>query len=270
MKEPKIIVLDIDGTLYNDYKEIMPLTKEALMKAQKQGCILVLASGRPASGLYYIASELEMEKYHGLLLCFNGSQIIDLTNQEILFNAPMTIEKAKKVLHHVKKFDVNPMVYKENNLYVEDRNAYMADHEAKLAGLNMIEVDNLEAYLDWETNKVLTSGQPEYLRKVYSQMKEPFDDLNCMFTAPFYYEYTMLGIDKAKALDIALQKIGYDATDCISFGDAQNDISIIRYASIGVAMGNASDDVKKEADEITLDNNHEGIYHMLKKYISFI
>ncbi len=264
----KVIVLDIDGTLFNDEKTITPKTKNVLKKAQEMGLTVVLASGRPASGLWYISDELEMEKHHGLLCCFNGSQVVDCTTTDLLFNAPMSIDMGKRVLNHMKAFNVNPMVYKDAYLYVNDAYAYKVKYESRLGRLKVCEVDDLEAYLTWQPNKILTSGDPEYLQENYQLMMAPFkDQLSCMFTADFYFEFTAQGVDKARALKVALNKLGYTNENCIAFGDAQNDLSIINFAKVGVAMGNATDEVKAAADEVTLDNNHDGIYEALIKHI---
>ena len=97
---------------------------------------------------------------------------------------------------------------------------------------------------------------------------EPFKDkLNCMFTAPFYFEFTAKNIDKAKALDTVLKPLNITADEVIAFGDGHNDISIVKYAGIGVAMENAVSDLKEIADEITLSNEQDGIAESLKKHI---
>ncbi|MGX8680017.1 MAG: Cof-type HAD-IIB family hydrolase [bacterium] len=268
MKDIKVIVLDIDGTLFNDEQKISPKTKEALVKAQNEGCIIVLASGRPTSGLWYISDELEMNNHHGLLCSFNGSRVVDTLTTDILFNAPMSVEDGVAVLEHMEKFDVNPMIYKDTYLYTHDAYAYKVKYESDLARLMVCEVSDMKYFLNWQPNKILTSGDPAYLRAHCEEMAAPFKDrLNMMFTADFYFEFTAKGIDKAKALDVALNKLGYCADNCIAFGDAQNDLPIIRYAKVGVAMGNAMEEVKAEADEITLSNNEDGIVPMLEKYI---
>ena len=88
-----------------------------------------------------------------------------------------------------------------------------------------------------------------------------------MFTANFYYEFTALGVDKGKALTMAMEKLGIKPEECIAFGDAENDISMLKFAGIGVAMGNAQQAVKDIADEITDDNEHDGIAKSLYKHI---
>ena len=110
----KVIYLDVDGTLTNSKKQITPKTKEMLIAAQNKGIKLVLASGRPVSGLIGLAKELEMEKHHGLLVSFNGSKVVDCQTKEVLFNQTMRIEDAREVLEHMKNFKVYPMIDKGN------------------------------------------------------------------------------------------------------------------------------------------------------------
>lgn len=99
-------------------------------------------------------------------------------------------------------------------------------------------------------------------------MMEPFkESLNCMFTADFYFEFTAEGIDKAKALDTVLIPMGYKKEEMIAFGDGHNDISMVKYAGIGVAMDNAVQELKNAADEVTLSNEEDGIAYTLSKYM---
>ena len=81
----KMLVLDLDGTLTNNYKEITPRTKEALMQAQAKGVRVVLASGRPTYGITPIANELMLTNHGGFILAFNGGKIIDYTSRETVF-----------------------------------------------------------------------------------------------------------------------------------------------------------------------------------------
>ncbi len=87
----KLIVMDVDGTLTNSKKIITDKTKEDLIKVQEDGILLVLASGRPTSGLMDLAKELKMDENNGLLVSFNGSKVIDCETNEVLFNETMSI-----------------------------------------------------------------------------------------------------------------------------------------------------------------------------------
>ena len=216
----KVIIMDVDGTLTNSQKIVTPKTKEALMKAQKAGAILILASGRPTSGLRDLAAELEMDKHHGLLVAFNGSKVIDCETGETLFNQAMSVEEGKAVLEHMKKFDVMPMIDKGDYMHVNDVFAGMLEnngnpiniiqYESRGGKFKLCEQEDLAAFVDYPLNKILTAGEPDYLQAHYKEMMEPFDGkLSCMFTAPFYFEFTAQGIDKAKALDTVLIPKGY-------------------------------------------------------------
>lgn len=274
----KVIIMDIDGTLVNDDKVITPLTKETLLKAQEKGIRLILASGRPTSGLIKLAKELEMDKHHGLFVCFNGSKVVDCQNLETLYNHAISVEDSKAILEHLKQFEVRPMIDKDEYMYVNDVFDNTITHKGKpfnvmqyeARGNNYIlcEKPDLAAFVDFEINKILTFAEPEYLQEHYLEMMEPFKDrLNCMFTADFYFEYTAKGVDKAKALDSVLIPMGYKKEEMMAFGDAQNDKTMIEYVGLGIAMANASDELKGVADEITDSNNDDGIAKAIMKHI---
>ena len=242
----KVIIMDVDGTLTNSKKVVTPQTKEAL---------LILASGRPTSGLIDLAKELEMDKHHGLLVAYNGSTVVDCETMEVLFNQALSVEEGKAVLEHMKKFDrVRPMIDKGEYMYVN--NVYdnwitwkgkpfdVIQYESRGGKFKLCEVDDLAAFVDFPLNKILTTSDPEYLQEHYQEMMEPFkDSLSCMFTGDFYFEFTAQGIDKAKALDTVLIPMGYKREDMIAFGDGHNDASMVAYAGIGIAMENAVDGI---------------------------
>jgi len=144
-------------------------------------------------------------------------------------------------------------------------------YESRGGKFKLCEKDDLALFADYPLNKILTTGDPEYLKENYKEMMEPFkDSLNCMFTAPFYFEFTAQGIDKAKALDTVLTARGYSKDEMIAFGDGHNDASMVEYAGLGIAMSNAVEDLKSIANEITLSNEEDGIAHTLKKYMNNI
>jgi Cof subfamily protein (haloacid dehalogenase superfamily) len=278
MSNIKVIIMDVDGTLTNSKKVITKKTKDALINAQANGALLILASGRPTSGLMDFAKELKMDKNHGLLVSFNGSKVVDFETGEVLFNEAMSVEQGQAVLEHMKKFNVKPMIDKGDYMYVNDvfdnQIHYKGDilniiqYESRGGKFKLCEKEDLAAFADYPLNKILTAGDPEYLKEHYKEMMEPFKDtLSCMFTADFYFEFTANGIDKAKALDTVLIPMGYKREEMIAFGDGHNDASMVKYAGIGVAMANAVDDLKAIADEITLSNEEDGIAYILNEYI---
>lgn len=268
----KTIVLDIDGTLLTSEKIISDKTKNCLIDLQQQGNKVILASGRPTTGMMSLSKELKMDQYRGLLVSYNGSKVIDCSTNEELFNQAMSVEDGKAVLEHMKQFDVSPMIDKEDYMYVNDVFGCVIDYKGKPFNIieyesrggqyKLCEKDDLAAFLDYPINKILTAAQPDYLARVAKDMMAPFKEkLNCVFTADFYFEFTAKGIDKAKALDTVLRPLEIFPEDVIAFGDGHNDKTMLDYAGVGVAMANAVEDLKNSADMVTLSNDQDGIAH---------
>ena len=274
----KAIVLDIDGTLLNTGKIISEKTKQALIAAQEEGINVILASGRPTTGMLELVEQLEMTKYEGFLVSYNGARVTDCLTKEVLFNQAVSIETGQAILEHLKNFDVIPMIDKEDYLYVNDVYSGMLDlpdgafniieYEARGGNFKLSEIDDLAAFATFPINKILIAAQPEYLQKIAPALHAPFDEIvTAAFSAPFYFEFTDKGIDKAKALNTVFPEMGIHSENIIAFGDGHNDRSIIEYAGIGVAMGNAVDALKEIADDVTLSCDEDGIAAGLEKYL---
>ena len=274
----KAIILDIDGTLYNSQKMISERTKKALLDIQNRGTKLVLASGRPISNMEHIMHELEMDKHHGLLVAYNGASVMDCETKEIVYNKTMSTLEAKSVLNHLKNFNLIPMIAHEGVMYVNDvfsgmiqyngKQINIIEYESRGGKYTLCEKRDLAEFVDFPLNKILIAGDPDYLKENHSKVSEPFvGNLSSMFTAAFYYEFTAQGVDKANALHEVLVPMGILPEETISFGDGQNDLSIIRFAGLGVAMGNAVDELRNAADEVTLSHDEDGIAHIIERYL---
>lgn len=275
----KAIVLDIDGTLLTDDKQISPATKHALLNAQKKGIKVVLASGRPPSGMIHLAKQLEMDKYHGIIAAYNGAYVFDLTSQKVLFSQPLSIETSKAILDHLKHFTVIPMIAKDDYMYVNDVfNGYLTitpdkapvniiEYESRGGQFSLCEKKDLAAFVDFPLHKILVAGEPNYLKENAEKILSPFKDIVCgLFSAPMYFEFTDQGVDKANALEQVLAPQDIQANQLIAFGDGHNDLTLIQYAGTGVAMGNAVEALKQAATYVTLSNNEDGIAVALNKF----
>lgn len=278
------IVLDLDGTLLNSDKKISPKTKEVLLEAQKQGMRVILASGRPTPAMLHLADELELNKYHGLVISFNGAHVIDYESKEVLYSQVVDPNLAPKLFDHLSEFDVIPMIANDNYMYVN--NVYnmminprshiendgslmnIIEYESRAGNYKLREMENFAKEVDFELHKVLVAGDPQYLLDNAEALTKVFEGkMNMVFSAPFFLEFTDYGVDKANTLDITLNNIGLSRDSVIAFGDGHNDKTLLEYAKIGVAMDNAEDAVKAIADEITLSNDHDGIAHIIKRYL---
>lgn len=274
----KAIALDIDGTLTNDEKVVTARTREALLAAQRSGVRLILSSGRPVQGLRALAAELDLPANGGLLVAFNGAHVVDARTDEVLFDQPMDPSALASLVGHMREFDVIPWITEGSRLYVERGMRHVityrgepldiVEYERKMCDLELHEVDDLLEVCGTPQDKLLCASEPEYLQQHWRAMYGPFtDELSGMFTADFYFEFMAPGIDKGRALAGALPKLGIDSSEVIAFGDGQNDVSMLRWAGTGVAMGNAVDEAKAAADMVTASNNEDGIALALAEFL---
>ncbi len=263
----KMIALDLDGTLNNDQKVITTRTREALIAVQKLGVTVVLASGRPTPGMKRESDALDLEKYHGLLLSYNGGRIVDVTTKEVIYEKSLPKETAVRLLKHLEEFPVTPIVDDSKHYYTTDRKEFMIEFESKLNNMDIKIVNNVADDLNFSPVKVLIAAPNEVLVPVSDKIMKPFHyELSFIQSSPVYLEATVKGINKANSLQTICDYLHIKPEEVMAFGDAPNDISMLEFAGLGVAMGNACDSVKAVADEITLSNNEDGIAQVIEKY----
>ncbi|MDO4664418.1 MAG: Cof-type HAD-IIB family hydrolase [Erysipelotrichaceae bacterium] len=266
LKDIRLIVMDIDGTLVNSQRQLTQRTKEALIRLEEHGICLALASGRPYKGLVQLAKELKMDEYEGILISSNGARAEILPSRTVRFENAIPTELAQEVLEHLKQFEVYPMIEEGdymlvNNVYQNEitckgQKMNIIDYEAHSNGFLLKESHDLVKSVNFSPAKILTAGSDDYLQAHYQDMEAPFKDrLDCMFTAPFYFEYTAKDTNKGAAID----SLGYEKEQIVAIGDAQNDLPMFKKAGIKIAMGNAVDQLKAAADIVVDDNNNDGI-----------
>ena len=140
--------------------------------------------------------------------------------------------------------------------------------EARNCRIDVVPVDDFPSALDFPVNKMIVSGEPALLQTVAGPLQEAYKGrLSIYFSEPFYLEIMPLNVDKAAALDFLLKTMGLTAENLICCGDSYNDISMIEYAGLGVAMANAQPVVKKAADLITASNDEDGVLRVIEKYM---
>lgn len=264
----KMIALDLDGTLTNSDKIVTPETKEALFHYQKHGGKIVLAFGRPTQGIVPIAEELELEKNGGYILAFNGSRIVDCKTGEVMFNQTLNMEQTAKLHALAQKFSVNILTYEGDTIYTEEDQEPYAALEQRITKMPMVKVDDISKAVSMPVNKCLMTGEPEKIAYVEEQVKRAMgDSINAYRSQDFFLELVPQNVDKAASLDSLLKKLKLESTDLIACGDGFNDLSMIKYAGLGVAMSNAHLDIRKAADFITLSNDEDGVAHVLEKFV---
>lgn len=264
----KMIVLDLDGTLTNRDKVVTDHTKEVLFEAQKRGKIVVLASGRPTYGVVPLAEELELEKYGGYILSFNGGIIMDCRTKEVVFQKKLPVEVNAKIVELAHKERVTLMAYQDEYIITNDKDFEYVQLESRISHMKIKQVDDMAAYLNFAVPKMIMTDDGDYLATVEGRVKAALGkNLSVYRSEEFFLEILPKGIDKAQSLEHLLSSIGIMREEIIACGDGYNDLTMIQYAGLGVAMGNGVLPVRKAADYITLSNNEDGVAHVVEKFM---
>lgn len=264
----KILVLDIDGTLTNSKKEITPATKNALYAMQAAGYHLVIASGRPTAGIEPIAKECKLDQYGGYVISYNGARIVKFSTGEILYNNTLPKQFIPQIFEIAKERGVGMVTYDpRDNLITGTKTDKYMELEARINRRDIHQVQDFMGAIQFPVNKCLISGEPEVLAPLTEELqKRYYGVLNIYRSEPFFLEIMPPLVDKAHALERLLPSLGLSCEECICCGDGYNDITMLRYAGVGVAMGNAQTEVKEAADVITLSNDDDGLIPVICTY----
>ena len=264
----ELIVLDLDGTLTNKDKVITPKTKEALMKVQEKGKKVVLASGRPTQGVVHLADELRLGDFGGFILSNNGGMIINDKTKEVVFSALLPLEANKKIIRLSKEHRVDILTYEGERIITNNKECPYGQLESRINGMELKEVEDVEGYVDFRVPKFLMLDDGDYLETVEPRVKAALGkNFSVYRSEPFFLEILPKGIDKAQSLERLLERMGLTKEEMIACGDGYNDLSMIKYAGLGVAMENAVLPVRNAADYITLSNNNDGVAHVVEKFM---
>ena len=256
----KAIALDLDGTLTNHDKVVTPKTREALLRAESEGAVIILASGRPTYGIEPVAECLEMEKRGGYILSYNGGNIVNAKTGEKLFAQSLPDDVIPVLYQYAKEHNHALLGYDGNEIITEMPDDQYVREESRINKMNIRHVDNLLDALEPHPTKLLMTGDPSDMLQAEKELVEKLGDKMDIFrSAPFFLELVPKGIDKAQSLLRLLDKLNLTPADMIAFGDGYNDLSMLKLAGMGVAMANAAPEVRDGADYVTLSNEEDGV-----------
>lgn len=263
----RAIALDLDGTLTNHDKVVTPKTHEALLQAEAEGVVIILASGRPTYGIEPVAECLELDKRGGYILSYNGGNIVNAKTGEKLFAQFLPDEVIPILYRYAKEKNHALLGYAGNEIITEMPDDQYVKEESRINKMNIRKVENLFEALEPHPTKLLMTGDPADMLKAENELSEILGDRMDIFrSAPFFLELVPKGIDKAKSLLRLLSKINLTPANMIAFGDGYNDLSMLKLAGMGVAMQNAAPEVRAEADYITLSNEEDGVAAALEHF----
>ena len=265
----KLICVDIDGTLLDDNKKLLPEVRMSLRNAVRKGARVALVSGRMPAGVDSIEEELGVECVKA---CNAGTYI--LMGNQCISSVHLLPEIMKNIYLYIAKREKLPLwIFQERQWYVTDIDEYI-EREIEIIQYQpeVIDAEKLaDQWAEKETgpNKLLIAAKPKIIQKISKEIKMqqwPGIDIAC--SADTFLEIFPKGVTKGTALIKICDKLDIDVAETIAFGDHELDIPMVETAGVGIAMGNAIDDLKARADFVTKSNNEAGIAYALEQYLA--
>lgn len=263
----KMLVLDVDGTLLNDNKEVSKRTLATLRKVQQMGVRIMLASGRPTYGLLGLAKMLELDTYNGYVMAYNGGQVIRAADGEVIFERRINPELIPYLEKKADKNGFGILTYNEDCIVTNMPDNPHIKAEAELNGMKIVYEEHFSIAIDFIPCKcMLVSDDEEALVGLENHWKRRLDGVLDVFRSePFFLEVVGCRVNKANTLAAVMEMEGIKTDDIVVFGDGVADVTMLQLASLGIAMGNAPESVKRCADYITLSNNEDGVAVAVEK-----
>jgi hypothetical protein len=262
----KMLVLDMDDTLLTDDHKISALNKEMILKAQKQGIHVILASGRPTSAMTIFAKELELDLNNSYIISFNGGIISSVKDDEVLFKQTLSKEQIHELYNFSIKSKTDIITY-INNKIVSEKDSEYIEIEKNITGLTHNKVTSFLGAVTTDAVKCILLEEPSYLKKVEVELKVAMPHLSITMSKPFFLEVAQHGIDKAESLKLLAKKLNISQSEIIAVGNAGNDLTMIQYAGLGVWVDNVTPELRDKADVIVASNNNNGVAEVIQKYI---
>ena len=262
----KMIAADIDGTLLNDKSEMSERTKTAITRVVGSGALFVVATGRAMRGItakdFSVLFEEDMP-----FIVINGASLVMGKSRRVLFNKYLSSDLVEEIFELGSDFGV-PMVIRSSegiwaNRECEATNGYFALYKS-----DMRVIHDIGKLRNENIFKVIWFDTPSSITRLQRDMNDYFmGRLNCHSSMPVFLEFVSVDANKGSALAEVGRLYGVDRSETIAVGDGFNDISMLKYAGLGVAMENAPDEVKAVCDFVTLSNNEDGAAAAIEKFM---
>lgn len=263
----KLIALDMDGTLLNDEKKITADTKKAIEEARKSGKYVVLCSGRPIEGIERYLDELNMNTEDDYVISFNGAMVQHADTKKAIGRKTLKGKDLKYLYEESKKLGVNIHGFSKNGCITPKMSEY-SRLEGKINGIPVHEIDYTTIDDNEDISKVMMIDEPEVLQKAVDNLPEElYNKYTVVRSAPYFLEFLNKEANKGVGVGMLADHLNIKREEVICVGDAGNDLHMIEYAGLGVAMENATEDVKEKASYVTKSNNDDGIAHVIKKFM---
>jgi Cof subfamily protein (haloacid dehalogenase superfamily) len=263
----KAVFIDMDGTLLRKDHTISPATKKILQQLTGNGILVVPISARPLHGMLHIIEDVFPKD--NPVVSLNGSYIYH--NGAIVFEVAVSIPEAAAIHNEVSSFDATAMYYSRMEWFASDETA-MVKKEQKITPVKIVIQPFKKTTSHWEmhnigVNKILIAGDKKLILDIEERLLAVHSGtLNIYKSQPAYLEVMHAHASKANAIRFLLNRHGIQQHETIAIGDNYNDKGMIEFAKMGVAMGNAPDEIKAVADYVTDTNNNDGVAKALQHF----
>lgn len=266
MKEIKMLVSDLDGTLLNEEKQVSEKTKEVIRATREKGIRFGIASGRPLEPILELVKEWGISSMVDFVIGMNGGVTYDMATKEKEEFYLLDGNIMKEIMDHYNDLDVRFMIFDGITRYVNKSN-----EETKQKALLFREIEietDLYALCEKAHNKIIINCEADYMPVVEEHSKSYVNEqCVCFKTAATLFEYVDPRVNKSFGIQKLCDRYGIGMENVIAFGDTSNDNEMLRDAGIGVCMKNGTEDTKAMADYITLSNEEDGIAVYLQQEV---
>lgn len=266
------LFLDLDGTLLDSRKEVRPEDRQALRDASARGHAVAIVSGRPLESVLAQARALDLDGPGSYLAAYNGGVVWDCARRTALIRRTLPPSVLYGAFDEARRRGIHIQTYDRGEVVIERwADPAVVQRYCDMVGMRWHAVDDIRRDLSERPCKALlidyqgrgaTAPMRDWLRGQFQGEAESF------FSGPHYLELVPAGTDKGTAVRELCRLLGIPAEDAVAVGDEANDIPMLRAAGTGIAMANATDEVKAEADAVTeRDNDHGGVAEAVRRYL---
>ncbi len=260
----KLVAIDMDGTFLNEENELIEENLVAVHKALEKGCTVMIATGRSGESLKIYADKIN---FGSPFIVYNGAGYKHLDTKEYIYRSDVPYETAKKVYEKGLELGICVLVWADDVLYATDVGEYMTYHKNN-ANFSFEKLEDFEILKNKGIHKVLFSDKPERIREIYNLVNENvFEGLSITISIPKILEFFNENASKGSAVLKYATELGIKQDEIICIGDGMNDLSMIEMAGLGVAMGNACEELKAVANYVTKSNDESGVAHVINEFV---
>ncbi|MDI3481323.1 MAG: hypothetical protein PWQ97_978 [Tepidanaerobacteraceae bacterium] len=264
-----MLVTDIDGTLLDSEGRVPEETKKILaVLREKRGFITTIATGRMLARAEPIAREIMI---NAPLICYNGALIIDIYTHNRILERPIPAEQIVELIEILRAWDYEAIIYENEMLKIDKLNDRTQWYINECENIEYSVVDDLIDYVkqkNLSSYKVFAVGDVSKRSEVPNELLLKLEqNFEVSLSDSSHMEINLKGVNKGSAVKFLAEAFKIESSEVITIGDAYNDISMLKYAGLGIAMGNAAEHIKSCAKYTTLSNFENGLLDILNRFI---